>query len=59
MRWLVAVVLFAVILFCVFGFVASFEPDAAGSPRYGWMAGYSVLGVACLVAAGLLVFRRK
>jgi hypothetical protein len=53
-RILGALALIAIAMFCVFGFIVSFEPGA-GLPR---RVGYGVLGCGCLMAAGALL-RRK
>lgn len=42
--------------FCVFGFLASFEPGATLAPFF--KAVYGVVGTACLITAGWLFIRR-
>ncbi len=56
-RVLAAFALVGVALFCVFGFLASYEYSEP-SKRLPWQIGYGVLGVACLSGAVLLL-RRK
>lgn len=41
------VVLLAVLAFCVFGFVATFEPMDA-TKQWMWRAVYGVIGLACI-----------
>jgi hypothetical protein len=48
MRILVTLVLLAAVAFCLFGFLATFEP-----PGYvGWRVGYAVAGLLCLSGMG-------
>jgi hypothetical protein len=53
-RILGALALLAIVLFCVFGFLASFEPGNGVQ----WKIGYGVLGSGCLTAAVALLLRR-
>lgn len=53
-RMLVALVLLAVAGFCVFGFLATFEPPGFPSVRLV----YGVVGCLCLAGAGWVVMRR-
>ena len=55
-RIVVGVLLLLVAGFCVFGFLASFEPGA--DPSHLFKAAYGVVGIGCLAAAGWLFFRR-
>jgi hypothetical protein len=50
-----ALVLLAFALFCVFGFLASFEPGNG----WQWKAGYGALGCACLFGAVTLLLPRR
>ena len=56
MKIIVAIIgsllLFAVAAFCVFGFLATFEPT---SNAMAFRIGYSVIGVGCLVGIGFLI----
>lgn len=57
MRFVIATASLAIAAFCVFGFMATFEPGPRAIP---FRIGYSVVGVLCLVAAvAALVPRRK
>ncbi len=57
-RVLGTLVLLAVVGFCVFGFMASYEyPEAAR--RLPWQIGYAVIGLACLSAIVLLLRPRR
>jgi hypothetical protein len=49
------VVLFGISAFCVFGFLASFEPGNGAM----WKVGYGVLGCVCMIGALLLLVPRK
>jgi len=55
-RIVVGVLLLLVAGFCVFGFLASFEPGA--DPWHLTKAIYGVVGIGCLAVAGRLFFRR-
>jgi len=55
-RIVVGVLLLLVAGFCVFGFLASFEPGA--DPWHLTKAAYGVVGIGCLAAAGWLFFQR-
>lgn len=56
MKLLVAIlgslVLLAVASFCVFGFLATFEPT---SNALAFRIGYTVVGLGCLIGAGFLI----
>jgi hypothetical protein len=54
-RVTVAVVLIGVAGFCVFGFLASYEPP--GSPTFGVV--YGALGLLCLAGVVRVQFRRS
>ncbi len=54
-----SLLLLAVAAFCVFGFLATFEPT---DNALAFRIGYTVIGVGCLVGAGVLigsVFRKS
>jgi hypothetical protein len=55
-RIAVGVFLLLIAGFCLFGFLASFEPGADSSHLF--KAGYGVIGVGCLLTAGWLFVRR-
>jgi len=57
-RVLAALVLVGIVLFCGFGFLASYEYSDP-SKRLPWQIGYGVLGLACLSGAVLLLRRRR
>ncbi len=48
MRLVSAVVLFAVTLFCTFGFLAAYELSDRGE-RLPWQIGYAAIGLGCVV----------
>ncbi|KAF0181112.1 MAG: hypothetical protein FD161_418 [Limisphaerales bacterium] len=52
-RLCAALALGGVFLFCIFGFMASFEP--AATTRLPWKVGYAALGFGCLTGAVLLL----
>jgi len=52
-----AICLLTILLFCVFGFLATFEP-LEGGKHLLWRIGYGLGGVACIVAIAF-VFRRE
>lgn len=37
-----------ILSFCLFGFLASFEPSPAS--RWGWRVPYSIIGLSCVLA---------
>jgi hypothetical protein len=47
MRVVTMVVVLIVLAFCVFGFVATFEPMDA-TKQWSWRAVYGIIGVACV-----------
>jgi hypothetical protein len=58
-RVVVVIALVAVAGFCLFGFMATFEPNDA-STQLTWRAVYSVVGLASLAGAiWVAVFRKK
>jgi hypothetical protein len=46
MKWIFSIVCMAVAAFCVFGFMATFEPGVAGALAF--RIGYAVLGIVSL-----------
>ena len=56
LRIVVGILLLLVAGFCVFGFLASFEPGR--DPWHVTKAAYGVVGIGCLTAAGWLILRR-
>lgn len=56
MRLVLPLVLLAVAAFCVYGFLATFEPVAGA---LAWRVGYGVAAVACLAGASALLRRRR
>lgn len=59
MKLFVAIVgsllLLAVVAFCLFGFLATFEPTTNTTQFKAFRIGYSVIGVGCLVGVGFLM----
>ncbi|MBS0261369.1 MAG: hypothetical protein JSS02_05380 [Planctomycetes bacterium] len=55
-RLMGALLLLPLTAFCVFGFLASFEPGA--DPGHLFKTGYALLGCSSLLAAGWLTLRR-
>jgi hypothetical protein len=55
-RIVVGILLLLVAGFCVFGFLASFEPGI--DPWHLTKAAYGVVGIGSLAATGWLIFRR-
>lgn len=53
-RVFAALALVAVLAFCVFGFLASYEYSEA-SKRLPWQIGYGIIGLSCLSGAVLLL----
>ncbi len=52
-----SVFLLAVAAFCVFGFMATFEPTDRTTEFLAFRIGYAVIGVGCLVAVGVLLMK--
>ena len=50
-----SLLLFAVVAFCVFGFLATFEPTNNPGQFMAFRVGYSVVGLGCLVGIGFLI----
>lgn len=60
MRWVCGVVLLAVACFCLFGFLAAFEPGA--DPWHVFKLGYAAIAFGCVGLTGRLVlaaFQKK
>ena len=57
MKWIALVICLAVATFCLFGFLATFEPGAANVIVF--RIGYVVIGIGCLVAAAWPFILRK
>jgi len=58
MRPILILLLVLVLLFCVFGFMATFEPMER-SVQLGWRFAYGSVGMACLAGVAWLgLFRR-
>ncbi len=57
-RILAALALVGVDLFCVFGFLASYEYSEP-SKRLPWQIGYGVLGMVSLIGVAVLLRRRR
>ncbi len=57
MRLLVAILgsvfLLAVAGFCVFGFLATFEPTDRTAEFWAFRIGYAVVGIGCLIGTGV------
>jgi hypothetical protein len=53
-----SLVIAGIALFCVFGFLATFEYTAP-SARLPWQIGYALLFVACLTGLARLLLRQK
>lgn len=47
-----SLLLLAVAAFCIFGFLATFEPT---SNAMAFRIGYTVIGLGCVVGAGILI----
>ena len=58
MRIVAAILLLAVVGFCVFGFMATFEPLDRSTQLF-WRTAYGVVGVVCLAAAVWTLRPRK
>lgn len=56
-RIISAMALLGITAFCIFGFMASFEPSETS--RLPWQIGYGVAGVACIGGAVMLLRPRQ
>ncbi|MEO1998676.1 MAG: hypothetical protein ABGZ17_25810 [Planctomycetaceae bacterium] len=56
MRWIFAIVCLPVGGFCIFGFLATFEPT---SNAIAFRIGYTVVGLACLAGIAFPLIPRK
>jgi hypothetical protein len=50
-----ALLLLALAAFCVFGFLATFEPTDRTAQFLAFRIGYTVVGLSCLVGVGFLI----
>jgi hypothetical protein len=50
-----SLLLLAIAAFCVFGFMATFEPTDRTAEFLAFRVGYAVVGVGCLVGVVLLI----
>ena len=50
-----SLLLLAVAAFCVFGFMATFEPTDKTTQFMAFRIGYVVVGVACIIGMGILI----
>ena len=50
-----SLLLLAVAAFCVFGFLATFEPTDKTAQFLAFRVGYTVIGIGCLVGVGFLI----
>jgi hypothetical protein len=50
-----SLLLMAVAAFCVFGFLATFEPTSNTTRFMAFRTGYTVIGLGCVVGAGILI----
>lgn len=54
-----AILLLAIAVFSVFGFLATFEPTDNTPEFYAFRVGYCFVGFCCLVGAFVLIFRTR
>jgi hypothetical protein len=52
-----SLLLLALAVFCAFGFMATFEPAARTAEFLAFRIGYAVIGIGCLVGAGVLLVK--
>lgn len=57
MKWIFALILVALAAFCLFGFLASFEPGVKSAMMFRFV--YAIAGIACLAGVGWIVLRRN
>ena len=57
MKWIFALFSLVVAGFCLFGFLATFEPGAQGA--FAFRIGYAILGVAAVVGVVWSLLRTK
>ncbi|MGC6467584.1 MAG: hypothetical protein ACON5N_18545 [Akkermansiaceae bacterium] len=55
MKWIMILILLAVAVFCLFGFMATFEPGANSAMLFRIV--YAVVGLGCLFRAGRTIFQ--
>lgn len=53
----VSLLLLSVVAFCVFGFLATFEPTDRTAEFLAFRIGYAVIGIGCLVGVGMLLVK--
>ncbi|MEP3478964.1 MAG: hypothetical protein ABJZ55_06940 [Fuerstiella sp.] len=56
MKWIASVAFLAVAAFCLFGFLATFEPT---SNQMYFRVGYAVTGTFCLACVGYMLSARN
>jgi len=56
MKWIVAIVCLLIGGFCIFGFLATFEPTANA---IAFRMGYTAIGLACLAGIAFTLIPRK
>ena len=54
---LASLFLLAVFAFCVFGFMATFEPTDRTAEFFAFRIGYAVVGVGCVIGLGVLLVK--
>jgi roadblock/LC7 domain-containing protein len=52
-----AVVLLALAAFCLFGFLATYEPTEAPGMNWTFRIGYAVVGISCVVCVVVLILK--
>jgi hypothetical protein len=57
MKWIIALILLAVAAFCLFGFLATYEPGVASAMAF--RVGYAAIGICCLLGAAWSILRRS
>ena len=57
MKWIIAIICLAVAGFCLFGFLATFEPGVANAMTF--RIGYVAIGIGCLVGTAWPFIPRK
>lgn len=54
---LASLLLLAVAAFCLFGFMATFEPTDRTAEFWAFRIGYAVVGVGCLIGLGVMLVK--
>jgi len=57
MKWILPIASLLVGAYCIFGFMATFEPGAANAMAF--RIGYAIMGLLCLAGILLPLFVRK